>query len=107
MRSRGVKMWQNLYQGFSELSKAEQLKLFKAIKILLFPEEQRDIVMIIDDIRESRFSEGLGCLHCGCTTVKRTVNIEEGNVIFVKIAAKRSMISRIHLSQELDIQGSG
>ncbi len=64
-------MWQNLYQGFSELSKAEQLELFKEIKILLFREEQRDIVMLIDDIRESRFSEGLGCLHCDSTTVKK------------------------------------
>ncbi|MEI4828457.1 hypothetical protein WAX78_03160 [Bacillus sp. FJAT-53711] len=30
-------MWQNVYQGFLELSKSEQLKLFNAIKITLFP----------------------------------------------------------------------
>lgn len=64
-------MWESIFQGFSELSKSEQFKLYNAIKFLLFPADQGDGAKIIKNIRESRFHEGLACLHCGSVSVKK------------------------------------
>lgn len=64
-------MWQHVYRHFSDLPKLDQLDLFKAIKEDLFPEEEASIGKLLKDIRETRFSGGLGCLHCGSVLVKR------------------------------------
>ncbi len=64
-------MWESLFQGFSELPKSEQFKLYNAIKFLLFPADQGYVAKIIKDIRESRFHEGHACLHCGSVLVKK------------------------------------
>lgn len=64
-------MWLDVYEDFSELSKSEQLALFEAMKQDLFPEEPNKIVELLKNIREARFSSGLGCVHCGSTDVKR------------------------------------
>lgn len=41
------------------------MSLFNAIKDTLFPEEREDISRMLKNIRETRFSGGLACLHCG------------------------------------------
>lgn len=45
--------------------------LFEAMKLDLFPEERQDIAKMLKDIRETRFSDGLACLHCGSVSVKK------------------------------------
>lgn len=64
-------MWRHVYRDFSDLSKSEQLALFEAMKQELFPEERQDIAKMLKDIRETRFSDGLACLHCGSVSVKK------------------------------------
>lgn len=64
-------MWKDVYEEFGDLSKSEQMALFEAIKQDLFPEEPDKISQLLKTIRESRFASGLGCLHCGSTSVKR------------------------------------
>jgi transposase-like protein len=64
-------MWRHVYQDFSDLSKSEQFSLFNAIKMTLFPEERADMAKMLNEIRESRFSGGLACLHCGSVAVKK------------------------------------
>lgn len=64
-------MWRHVYRDISELSKSEQLALFEAMKQDLFPEEREDIAKRLKDIRETRFSDGLVCLHCGSVSVKK------------------------------------
>lgn len=64
-------MWKDVYEGFSELTKSEQMALFNAMKQDLFPEEPDKITTLLKSIRESRFASGLGCVHCGSTSVKR------------------------------------
>jgi len=63
--------WRYVYRDFQNLTEAEQHRLFEAIKDELFPSPKTDIGNLIGDIRENRFSSGLGCLHCGSTSVKR------------------------------------
>ncbi len=46
-------MWIHVYLDFSDLSKSEQLALFKAMKKDLFPEEREDIAKMLKDIRET------------------------------------------------------
>ena len=64
-------MWEDVYEEFSELTKSEQMALFNAMKQDLFPEEPDKITTLLKNIRESRFASGLGCVHCGSTSVKR------------------------------------
>ncbi|MGG0539051.1 IS1595 family transposase [Priestia aryabhattai] len=64
-------MWEDVYEGISELSKSEQMALFNAMKQDLFPEEPDKITTLLKSIRESRFASGLSCVHCGSTSVKR------------------------------------
>jgi len=64
-------MWLEIYEDFSELSKAEQLALFETMKEDLFPEEPEKITKLLKSIRESMFSSGLACVHCGSMSVKR------------------------------------
>lgn len=60
-----------MYRDFSDLSKKEQLQFFNAIKDDLFPEPKSDISQLVSEVRETRFSEGLACIHCGSMSVKR------------------------------------
>ncbi len=46
-------MWIHVYRDFSDLSKLEQLALFKAINQDLFSEEREDIAKMLKDIRET------------------------------------------------------
>lgn len=64
-------MWKHIYSDFSDLTKEKQMKLFVAIKDDLFPDEREDISGLLSDVRETRFSAGVGCVHCGSTSVKR------------------------------------
>ena len=66
-------MWRHVYRDFSDLSKSEQLALFEAMKQDLFPKEREDIVKMLKDTRETRFSGGLACLHYGSVSVKKRV----------------------------------
>jgi transposase-like protein len=64
-------MWLDIYQELSKLSVAEQMALFEAMKHDLFPEEPENITKLLKSIRESRFSAGIACVHCGSVSVKR------------------------------------
>jgi transposase-like protein len=64
-------MWKDIYEDFSELTKSEQMALFNAMKEDLFPDEPDKITKLLKSIREFRFASGLGCVHCGSTSVKR------------------------------------
>lgn len=61
----------DVYEDFSELSKSDQLALFKGMNQELFPDEPNNIAELLNRIRESRFSSRLACVHCGSTSVKR------------------------------------
>lgn len=37
----------------------------------LFPDEPDKITKLLKSIREAKFASGLGCVHCGSTSVKR------------------------------------
>ncbi|MEJ9151301.1 IS1595-like element ISBsm2 family transposase [Bacillus smithii] len=63
--------WHDVYQDFYTLPKKEQLELFRAIKKDLFPEPKSDISKMVREVRETRFSKGLACVHCGSMSVKR------------------------------------
>ncbi|MDP9728268.1 IS1595-like element ISAlis1 family transposase [Alicyclobacillus sp. TC] len=63
--------WKDLYEDFDELSQGEKLALFEAIKDTLFPEPRLKLDKVAEEIRDSRFSSGLACVHCGSKTVKR------------------------------------
>lgn len=54
-------MWLDIYEEFSELSKAEQMALFNAMKEDLFLDEPDKITGLLKTIREARFSSGMGC----------------------------------------------
>jgi len=62
-------MWGYVYEAVGELGKADQLALFKAMKQDLYPKEENKMEELLPKIKESRFSSGLGCLHCGSTAV--------------------------------------
>jgi transposase-like protein len=64
-------MWLDIYEEFNELTKEEKIALFEAMKQDLFPEEPEKITKLLNNIRESRFSSGLACVHCGSVSVKR------------------------------------
>lgn len=61
----------DIYEDLSKLPKSEQMALFKAMKQDLFPDEPDKINKLLNSIREARFASGLGCVHCGSTSVKR------------------------------------
>lgn len=64
-------MWKHVYEDINELTKDEQLKLFAALKRDLFPDEPDKITGLLKSIRENRFNNGLACVHCGSTSVRR------------------------------------
>ncbi len=64
-------MWKDVYADFSDLPKHEQQKLFDLIKEEFFSDANEDMKDAFKAIRETRFTEGLGCIHCGSVKVKR------------------------------------
>ncbi len=64
-------MWEDVYTDFMDLPKQEQQKLFNLIKEDFFSDEDEDMKDAFTFIREKRFNEGLGCVHCGSVKVKR------------------------------------
>ncbi|MRX72205.1 IS1595 family transposase [Bacillus lacus] len=64
-------MWLDVYEEANELTKEEQFELFNALKNDLFPDEPDKITKLLKSIRESRFSSGIACVHCGSTAIKR------------------------------------
>lgn len=77
------KSYDVVYEDFSGLSKSEQLALFNAMKQDLFPDEPDKITKLLKSIREARFASGLGCVHCGSTSVKRNGKISFKTTLFV------------------------
>lgn len=63
--------WKDLFEDFDELSQSEKLALFEAIKTTLFPEPRLKLDKVAKEVRDSRFSAGLACVHCGSKVVKR------------------------------------
>lgn len=68
---RRLGMWKSVYADFTDLTETEQIELFNAMKQDLFPDEPDKITKLLDKIRETRFSSGLVCVHCGSTSLKR------------------------------------
>lgn len=66
-----VKLYEQFYEQFHELSESEQKAFLNAIKQDFFQDEPDTITILLEKIREARFSSGLYCLHCGSTAVKR------------------------------------
>jgi transposase-like protein len=62
--------WYDVYKDFYTLPKKEKLELFRAIKQDLFPKPKADISKMVGEIRETRFSKRLACVHCGSMSVK-------------------------------------
>jgi transposase-like protein len=63
--------WRYVYRDFSDLSTAAQYRLFEAIKDTLFPSTTTLDHNLVKEIRETRFSKGLACVHCGSKSIKR------------------------------------
>ena len=63
-------MWKDVYADFSDLPKHEQQKLFDLIKEEFFSKTNEDMKDAFTSIRETRFNEGIGCVHCGSVMVK-------------------------------------
>ncbi|MGD7008482.1 IS1595 family transposase [Metabacillus sp. 84] len=64
-------MFNDIYAKFSDLSKEDQIKLFKLLKENFIDNVEGDMKDAYTTIREARFKEGLGCVHCGSVKVKR------------------------------------
>ncbi|MGI6362919.1 MAG: hypothetical protein ACOX21_04035 [Bacillota bacterium] len=47
-------MWKDLYAEFTDLDKKDQIALFEAMKIDLYPEDPSKITELLSDIRETR-----------------------------------------------------
>lgn len=60
-----------MYEVVSELKKADQQALFKALEQDLYPKEVNKTEKLLTKIRETRFSAGLGCIHCGNISKKK------------------------------------
>ncbi len=84
-------MWRYVYEAVGELGKADQLALFKQLKQYLYPRDGNKIGKSLPKIKESRFSSGLGCLHCGSTAVKRNGKYRSRQR-YLWIVGKHSMI---------------
>ncbi|MDQ8738034.1 IS1595 family transposase [Paenibacillus sp. LHD-38] len=63
--------WLNVYEAFEDLPKSEKMRLFDAIKDSIFPGPKTPVDAFTKELRESRFSNGVACLHCGSVCVKR------------------------------------
>lgn len=64
-------MIKDIYAHFSDLTKEEQIQLFNLLKEDFIDNEDADMKDAFTTIRETRFKEGLGCVHCGSVKVKR------------------------------------
>ncbi|MDM5239175.1 IS1595 family transposase [Bacillus cereus] len=61
----------DILRDIAKLSIKEQGKVFYSLKGKLYPDSARPLESTYEDIRESRFKDGLGCVHCGSKSVKR------------------------------------
>jgi transposase-like protein len=64
-------MLENVYADFTDLPKQDQIKLFNRLREEFFSNGEDEMQDTYTTIRETRFSEGLGCVHCGSVKVKR------------------------------------
>ena len=64
-------MLEDVYADFTDLPKHEQIKLFNRLKAEFFAHDEDEMEDTFTTIRETRFNEGLGCVHCGSVKVKR------------------------------------
>ncbi|GKU84252.1 MULTISPECIES: IS1595 family transposase [Bacteria] len=64
-------MMKDIYAHFSDLTKDEQIQLFNLLKEDFIDNNDADMKDAFTIIRETRFKEGLGCIHCGSVKVKR------------------------------------
>lgn len=71
-----AKAWLDLYEQFTDLSDEDKRQLFEAIKNDVNAESKKTIG-IYEGIRESRFRNGLACVHCGSLRVKRNGTYRE------------------------------
>lgn len=62
--------WRHAYEVFYDLPEKDQHRLLEAIKNTLFP-ENTNLTGMLKEIRETRFSSGMACVHCGSKAVKR------------------------------------
>lgn len=67
----GSRMLEHVYADFTDLPKQDQIKLFNRLKEEFFSKEEDEMEDTYTTIRETRFSEGIGCVHCGSVKVKR------------------------------------
>lgn len=63
-------MLEDVYADFTELPKQGQIKLFNHLKSEFFSNGEDEMKDTFTTIRETPFSEGLGCVHCGSVKVK-------------------------------------
>ena len=64
-------MLEHVYADFTDLSKQDQIELFNRLKSEFFSNDEDEMKDTYTTIRETRFSGGLGCVHCGSVKVKR------------------------------------
>nr|EJQ74331.1 hypothetical protein IGC_04882 [Bacillus cereus HuA4-10] len=64
-------MLKDIYANFSDLPKHEQINLFNLLKEDFIDNENEDMKGAFTTIRETRFKEGLDCIHCGGVKEKR------------------------------------
>lgn len=69
-------MIKEIYATFSDLTKEEQIQLFNLLKEDFIDNEDADMKDAYAT-RETRFKEGLGCIHCGSVKVKRNGKYRE------------------------------
>lgn len=63
--------WLKVYELFNDMSDEDKKRMFEAIKNDMSPDGKSQLVQFITSIRETRFQNGLACIHCGSTNVKR------------------------------------
>ncbi len=56
--------WLDIYAQFTDLSEEDKRQSFEAIKNDV-DSEPRKVIGLYEGIRESRFRNGLACVHCG------------------------------------------
>ncbi|NIK80482.1 transposase-like protein [Paenibacillus castaneae] len=71
-----AKEWLDLYAQYTDLSEEDKRQLFEAIKNDVNAGPKK-VIGIFEGIRESRFRNGLACVHCGSLRVKRNGTYRE------------------------------
>lgn len=73
-------MIKDIYATFSDLTKDEQIQLFNLLKEDFIDNKDADMKDAYKTIRETRFKEGLVCIHCGSVKVKRNGKYRETKI---------------------------